>query len=35
LVTTGTANYFGSVPGELAPAGLSTPSPIVGFTPTL
>jgi hypothetical protein len=33
--TNGHANYYGSVPGELSAAGLSAPSPIVGFAPTL
>jgi len=33
--TGGHANYYGSVPGELGSAGLSAPSPIVGFAATL
>jgi hypothetical protein len=30
-VTTGTADFYGSVPAEVSTAGLSAPSPIVGF----
>jgi hypothetical protein len=35
LVTTGDAHYYGSVPGEVGSAGISAPSPVVGFAPTL
>ncbi len=35
LVTNGTAGFFGSVPGEISSAGLSAPSPVVGFAPGL
>ena len=29
------AHFYGSAPGELGAVGLSTPSPVVGFAPTL
>jgi hypothetical protein len=35
LVTTELAGYFGSVPGELGPAGIAIPDNVVAIAPTL
>jgi hypothetical protein len=35
LSVTGTAHYYGSVPALLGQAGLTLPTTVVGFAPTL
>ena len=35
LVTTGSAHFYGSVPGVIGSSGIANPDTVVGFAPTL